>query len=280
MCEYRRMNSPEDPEERIRQLEQSAASYGAVELGGQQPSGSEGYTPTAPLPPVAYGSPPPYGNQPPYGSPPPYGNQPPYGSDQYMPPVGTHYTPIQKKGGVPIGLILGMVAVVFVAIFGGIAAFVWNVSSSVESITTNPPSEDSGVAGGGGSVDPPKRTATDTPPTVAIPDVPGVPDLTNIPGFPGGSTEETATPGEYFSSGGFNEIKTIACNEAKVSVSGFDNVITLTGHCMEVTVSGFRNKVTVDATDEIVASGFDNVVIYHSGNPKILNTDGNTVSQG
>ena len=274
MCEYRRMNSPEDPEERIRQLEQSAAGYGAVELGGaQQSGGSEGYTPPPPLPPPAYGTPPPYENQPPYGSPPSYG-------DPYMPPVGTHFTPIQKKGGVPVGLIIGLVAVVLIAVFGGIAAFVWNMTSTVGSITTKPPSDDSSVAGGGGTVDKPGGAQTNSPPTIAIPNIPGIPDITNIPGFPGGDTEETATPGGQFSVAGIDGNKTVACNESNVSVSGVNNKVTLTGHCLSVTVSGVDNQVTIDSTDKIGASGFDNEIIYHSGNPQIDTTASNTVSQG
>ena len=262
------MNAPEDPEERIRQLEQSAAGYGAVELGGQQPSGSEGSIPTAPLPPPAYGSTPPYGN-----TPSSYG-------DQYMPPVGTHFTPIQKKGGVPVGLIVGLVAVVLIAIFGGIAAFVWNMTSTVESITTKPPSDDSSVAGGGGSVDKPDGTETNSPPSIAIPNIPGIPDITNIPGLPGGDTGETATPGGQFSVAGIDGNKTVACNESNVSVSGVNNTVTLTGHCLSITVSGVGNKVTVDTTDKIGASGFNNAIIYHSGDPQIDATASNTVSRG
>jgi hypothetical protein len=276
VCEYRRMNSPEDPEERIRQLEQSAAGYGAVELGGQQPGDSEGFTPTAALPPPVYGNPPPYGNQPPYGSPPSYG-------DAYMPPAGTHFTPIQKKGGVPVGLIVGLVAVVLIAVFGGIAAFVWNMTSTVESNTTNPPSDDSSVAGGGGSVDKPDGTQTDSPPSIAIPNIPGIPgipDITNIPGFPGGDTEETATPGGQFSVAGIDGNKTVACNESNVSISGVNNTVTLTGHCLSITVSGIDNKVSVDSTDKIGASGFDNEIIYHSGDPQIDATASNTVLRG
>jgi hypothetical protein len=270
------MNSPEDPEERIRQLEQSAAGYGAVELGGQQPSGTEGFTPTAPLPPPVYANPPQYGSPPPYGSPPSYG-------DPYMPPAGTHFTPIQKKSGVPGECVVPRVDLGGLRIINNNTAFVWNMTSTVESITTNPPSDDSSVAGGGGSIDRPDGTQTNSPPSIAIPNIPGIPgipDITNIPGFPGGDTEETATPGGQFSVAGIDGNKTVACNGSNVTVSGVNNTVTLTGHCLSITVSGIDNKVSVDSTDKIGASGFDNQIIYHSGNPQIDTTASNTVSQG
>jgi hypothetical protein len=246
------MGQQDDPEERIRQLEQSAASYGAVELGGQQNSGGSGYTPTSQLPP-----PPNYGNPPPpgYGTPPSYGNP-------YQPPFGTHYTPIEKKGA-PVGLIVGLLAVVLIIVGGGIAAFVWNVSSTVEE-----------VAGGGGRVDRPGDGPTYSPPSIVIPSIP------KIPGIPGGGTDETATPGGQLSVSGIDETKTVACNEANISVSGVNNTVTLTGHCLSVTVSGVENKVTIDSADTIGASGFDNNIVYRSGDPKVDASGSNTVSRG
>ena len=159
-------------------------------------------------------------------------------------------------------MIIGLIAVVLVVVFGGIAAFVWRVSSTVEE-----------VAGGGGSVDRPNGERTYTPPTIVLPSIPDFPD------FPG-NTEETATPGGQFSVAGIDEVKTAACNESNVSVSGVNNTVTLTGHCLSVTVSGVDNKITVDSADKIGASGFDNNVIYLSGEPQIDATGSNTVSRG
>jgi hypothetical protein len=256
------MTSPEDPEERIRQLEQSAAAYGARELGTDQSHYAEGVAHSS-LPPPAYGPPQPgYAPPPPpYGAPPPppYGSPPSYG-DPYQPPFGTHYTPIQKKGGAPVGLIIGLIAVVLIVVFGGIAAFIWNVSSTVEE-----------VAGGGGSVDRP-GTVTFSPPSISIPSI-------VIPTIPT-TAEETPTPGEQFSVSGIDETKTVPCNEANINVSGVNNTITLTGHCRSVTVSGVENNVTIDSADEIGASGFDNTIIYRSGDPKIDASGSNTVNRG
>ncbi len=270
VCQYLRMTSPEDPEERIRQLEQSAAAYGARELGTDNPPRyTEGVNPTTQLPPPAYGAPPQYGSPPPYGSPPSYGGPPAYGNpqsygDPYQPPFGTHYTPVKKKTSVPVGLIIGLIAVVFI-ILGGIAAVVWNVSSTIE---------ESGIAGGGGSVDRPGGAPTYSPPTISFPSIP------NFPGIPGGKTEQTATPGGPASVAGIDGTKTVVCEDGDVNISGVNNTVTLTGHCGNVSVSGVENKITVDSADVIGASGFDNEIIYLSGDPEINNTGSNSVSRG
>ena len=65
-----------------------------------------------------------------------------------------------------------------------------------------------------------------------------------------------------------------------MSVSGVNNTVTLTGHCGSVTVSGVENKVTIDSVDIIGASGFDNKIIYRSGDPKVDAGGSNTVSRG
>ena len=261
------MTSPDDPEERIRQLEQSAAAYGARELGTDQPQYGEGVNPSSQLPPPAYGLPPPaYGNPPSYGQQ-PYGQpsygQQPYG-DPYQPPFGTHYTPIQKKSRVPLALLIGVIVFVFI-ILGGIAAVVWNVSSAVQ---------ESGIAGGGGSVDNPGGTRTFAPPTITFPSFP------DITGLPSDDTEQTATPNAPASVSGIDGTKTVICQNGDVNISGVNNTVTLTGNCGTVSVSGVENKVTVDSAVAIGASGFDNEVIYLSGDPRIDNTGSNTVSRG
>jgi hypothetical protein len=267
------MTSPDDPEERIRQLEQSAAAYGARELGTDNPPHyTEGVNPTTQLPPPAYGAPPQYGSQPPYGSPPSYGGPPAYGNpqsygDPYQPPFGTHYAPVKKKSSVPVGLVIGLIAVVFV-VLGGIAAVVWNVSSTIE---------ESGIAGGGGSVDRPGGAPTYSPPSISFPSMPSMP---SFPGIPGAETEQTATPGVPVSVAGIEGTRTVVCKDGDVSISGVNNTVTLTGHCGNVSVSGVENKITVDSADVIGASGFDNEIIYLSGDPEINNSGSNSVARG
>lgn len=261
------MTSPEDPEDRIRQLEQSAAAYGARELGTDQSQYGES---TSSLPPPAYAPPPPAYGQPEYGQQsygePQYGQpqygQPQYG-DPYQPPFGTHYTPVQKKSSFPVGLIIGLVVVVFVVIIGGIVAVVWNVSSTVEE-----------VAGGGGTVGEPGGTRTFIPPTITFPSFP------DITGLPSDDTEQTATPSAPASVAGIDGTKTVVCQGGDVNISGVNNTVTLTGQCGTVSVSGVENKVTVDSADAIGASGFDNEVVYLSGDPQIDNSGSNTVTRG
>ena len=267
------MTSPDDPEERIRQLEQSAAAYGARELGSDQPQYGEGVNPTSQLPPPAYGTPPPA-----YGSPPSYGQQPygqpsygqqPYG-DPYQPPFGTHYTPIQKKSRVPLALLIGVIVFVFI-ILGGVAAIVWNVSSAVE---------ESGVAGGGGSVDNPGGTRTYVPPSISIPTFPSLTNFPGVPNMPDEQTEQTATPAAPASISGIDETTTVVCQSGDVNISGVNNTITLTGNCGTVSVSGVENKITVDSANAISVSGFDNEIVYLSGDPQINTTDSNKVTRG
>jgi hypothetical protein len=165
---------------------------------------------------------------------------------------------------VPVGLIVGLVVLVLIVVFGGVAAFVWNVASTVGE-----------VAGGGGSVDRPGGGSTYTPPSIVVPSI-AIPD---IPGLPGGS-EETPTPGGQFSVSGVDEVETVPCNESNINVSGVNNTVTLTGHCLSVSVSGVNNNVTIDSADTIGASGFDNKIVYRSGDPEIDASGSNTVSRG
>ena len=57
--------------------------------------------------------------------------------------------------------------------------------------------------------------------------------------------------------------------------------VTVTGHCASVAVDGVIHHVTLDSADAIAVDGVNNVVIYHSGAPKITRSGGqNTVRQG
>ena len=93
-------------------------------------------------------------------------------------------------------------------------------------------------------------------------------------------TEQTATPGGPASVAGIDGTKTVVCEDGDVNISGVNNTVTLTGHCGNVSVSGVENKITVDSADVIGASGFDNEIIYLSGDPEINNTGSNSVSRG
>ena len=259
------MNPQDDPEARIRDLERSAAEYGAVELGASQYSDGTSASPPPPLPPPVYGAPtapmPPYGS--PYGAPPsaPYGAQP-YGSPYDTPMYGAPFTPSSKKGS-PIGLIVGLVAVMVLVIGGAIAVYVWNMTA--ERQVRHDASDR--LASGRHRINwQSPRSGSNSP--------------TGLPGIPDAPTETTAPSGGQFSVSGVEENKTIACNDSNVNVSGVNNVVTITGHCLSLTVSGVDNEVTIDSADTIGASGFDNHVSYRSGAPEINATGSNVVEQG
>src|SRR6476619_3266122 len=208
----------DDPEARIRALEQPLADRARATELGTTPYTSSGnaYLPP-PMPPQARG---------------PY--TPPGYSAPWAPP------PRKTSAGIP-GVVLGLGAVVFMAVAGGVGWFIVNKS------------------------------------TREFPNVPGIsiPSIPSIqPTAPGGggpaNTVTTAPSGGQISVAGVSASKTIACNDSHVSVSGVSNTVTITGHCVNVTVSGMQNHVTLDTTDQINASGFDNVVTYHSSSRDII----------
>lgn len=245
------MNPEDDPEARIRQLEQPLADHGAVELGTSQRSADDYQT--SALPPPVYGPP----HQ-------PYPPQSPYSA----PPFGVSFPPGPTKSGAPLGLIFGLVAAVAVFIVAGIGALVWTLNSKTEEITGRPGiSIATGDDPRGGSVTiGPSRGA----PTVVLP--------TQLP-----SDEPkvaVAPAGGNYSVSGVQRNETVECNGSNITVSGVNNTVTLLGHCLTVTVSGVENQVSIDSADEIGASGFDNQVIYHSGDPEVNVSSRNTVTRG
>jgi hypothetical protein len=267
LWEYAPVNAEDDPEARIRALEQPLSDQArASELGGGQADYS---TP-------AYGTQP-YGAQPfgtqPYVSQQQYGGAP-YDSQQYgAQPYGTSYGGPAKKvsGGIP-WLVFGLIAVVFIAVAAGAIIFMTRMTG-----VTTP--DDSSVSSGGGSIDI-SIPAGPSIPSVEIPDVPSVPDIPT-PGLP--DTEPSVisgAPGQTVTVSGIDEIRTVTCNDATVTVSGIRNTVNIVGHCAAVTVSGIENTITVDAADSIGASGFDNKITYRSGTPQIDATDSNTVQLG
>jgi hypothetical protein len=221
----------DDPEARIRALEQPLADNArATELGSNAYTGGGAYQPP-PVPPVPPMPPPVAG--------------PNYGG-QYAPPgYGAPWAPPPRKtsAGIP-WVVLAIGAVVFMAVAVGVGLVIMNRATS------------------------------------SFPDIPGVsiPSMPSMPSMPDQPT--AAPPGGQLSVAGMGENKTLECNNNHVSISGVSNTVTITGHCTNVTISGMQNKVTLETSDQINASGFDNVVTYHSGSPDINNAGSNTVQQG
>ncbi len=95
------------------------------------------------------------------------------------------------------------------------------------------------------------------------------------------SAPSVPQPGSAVSIAGVGENKSLSCNDNIVTVSGFSNTVVITGHCARLNVSGSDNTVTVDTTDTIIASGFDNRVTYRTGSPHVTKSGvDNVVEQG
>jgi len=237
------MNSQDDPEERIRELERALADTARASEAGQAQPG--GYTyPSGPAGPPAPPPPPsPWTYGGPLSGPPP---NPPSGNRTWW--------------------IVGTVIVIgFLGLAGGIAAFAAHQLSGVRSIINSPPT----ISGTFGPPSSTRSTASSPSPS------------TTRTGSSTPSTSPTPPPGGKLSVSGINENRTIACNDNIVSVSGVSNTVVITGHCTRLTVSGVQNAITVDAVDSIDASGFNNKITYHTGTPKISNPGGsNVVEQG
>lgn len=257
------MNFEDDPEARIRALEQPLSDQArASELGVAQTGNDAAHMP----PPVSAYSPP--------DQTPTYGDQP-FGTQQW----GTQQWGVQQWGapstkvsaGIP-WLIFGMIAVVIVVISAGIIVFVTKMSGAGAP-------DDSGISSGG-SID--ITLGEPSPiPSVEIPQAPTAPNIPAPPGAPASDPNVTiGAPGQTVTVSGVDENKTIACNDGNVSISGVRDTVTITGHCAVITVSGVDNNITVDAADKIGVSGFNNTVTYHGGAPQIDATVTNTVQQG
>ncbi|KAB7757781.1 hypothetical protein MPHL43072_20515 [Mycolicibacterium phlei DSM 43072] len=243
MWEHLRMNPQDDPEERIRQLEQPLTRSG-VELGAEDRTRTD----TSALPPPVYDEP----------------YQQPYGQSPYAaPPFGVAYPQAPRSGISPwlIFGIIGAVAVMVVAAIGTVLAIMR--SSTVGSPTI------------GGSFDDPPSIAV---PTWTMPSFPSIDIPTPDPDAP--PKVAVAPAGGQYSIAGVENVDIVECNGAHISVSGVNNTLTLLGHCASVNVSGIENDVTVDSADRIQASGFDNEVVFHDGDPEISASGDNIVTRG
>ncbi|BBY73454.1 hypothetical protein MPRF_03530 [Mycolicibacterium parafortuitum] len=91
----------------------------------------------------------------------------------------------------------------------------------------------------------------------------------------------TAGAGGLVSIGGVGKTQTIVCDQGTVSISGVDNTIEVAGHCALVNVSGVENHITVESSDVLNASGFDNRITFRDGDPEITTSGaGNVIERG
>jgi hypothetical protein len=194
---------------------------------------------------------------------PPQAPGPDYGA-QYTPPgYGAPWAPPPPKNtsaGIP-WVVLGIGAAIFMAVAAGVGIYISNKSTRQFPFINMP--------------------SISVPSFPSFPSIPAVPSIQ--PNAPSGGPANTLTPGPQggqLSVSGMSANKTLICNNSHVSISGISNTVTITGHCATVSVSGMQNQVTLDTSDQIDASGMNNVVTYHSGSPDVNNGGSNVVQQG
>jgi hypothetical protein len=237
------MKSEDDPEARIRELEQPLADAARTSEAGVTPPPGKW---TAPPPPRSYTAPPGPPMQP---LPLPYGGSFP----------GPSSSGINSSSSRTWWIIAGVFVIGMIALPAAIFLFTAHQVSRSGITTLLPiPSISSEAPTPSGAM-----TQTRAAPSTS---------LTAAP---------TAPKGGNLSVAGINVSRTIVCNDSSVSVSGVSNTVVITGHCASLSVSGVQNKVTVQAADSIQASGFNNEITYLAGSPHIDQSgQGNAIQKG
>jgi hypothetical protein len=235
------MKSEDDPEARIRELEQPLADAARASEGGANQSPGKWAPPSGPPAP------------PPSGLPAPQAPGPPFSPLPPLPYNDAFSSPPRRSQGRILWIAIAVFVMGMIALPIGIFLFTAHQVSR------------SGLP----SMFPiPSFPSINPAPSGTMPHTPGA----------GPSTSATTAPaGENIIVSGISEIRTIACNGGNVSVSGITNNVVITGHCARVLVSGIQNHVTVEAADTIQASGSGNQVTYHAGSPTIANSGINNV---
>jgi hypothetical protein len=231
------MESQDDPEKRIRDLERPLADAARASEMGDAPQGGHGYPPP---PPGAVPPPPP----------PMYGYGGPYAGPAPKPPSGNR-----------MWWILGTIIVIGVlALAGGIAAFAAHQLSSVRSIINS-----SGVTTTPVTTVP--RTTTRTPRSSTSPTPSSGPSTLPLPpqGGPidlsGISENQTiACNDNVVTVSGISNTIVITGHCASLTVSGMKNSVTVDA-ADTIDASGLNNQVTFHSgAPKITKSGVDNVV--------------------
>lgn len=253
------MRPEDDPEARIRDLERPLSDVARnSELGVGAHDTSHGY-----VSPSSESYPPP-----PPGSYPPPGDYPQTAAYPQTAPWGAQFPPMSPMPNAGRGrahVIPVVIAILAFVIAGGVSAYL--ITKSVPSGPGNRPH----ISGGG-------ATLSDSP--ADVPSAGG--GKTLAPNAPPAGPEQTPPgTGVLVTVAGIGENKTIDCNETILSISGIENTVTVTGHCASLAVSGVDNVVTVDSTNSITVSGFDNRIVFHTGEPQVSSSgNGNTVDRG
>jgi Protein of unknown function (DUF3060) len=232
------MKSEDDPEARIRELEQPLTDAARASEAGANPSPGKWAPPSTP---------------PPSGPPTPPMSNPPFSPLPPLPYNDGFSSPPRRSQGRILWIAIAVFVMGMIALPIGIFLFTAHQVSR------------SGLP----SMFPiPSFPSANPTPSGTMPQIPGAAPSTSA---------TTAPAGENITVSGISEIRTIACNGGNVSISGITNNVVITGHCASVVVSGIQNQITVDAADKIQASGSGNQVTYHAGAPTTSNSGINNV---
>jgi hypothetical protein len=257
----------DDPEKRIRELEQQLADV------TRNPQ-----------------SPPPYTESTPYTSGPTYPGGATY---QGAPPYGFGAPPPRRRKTFPWSLVVVVLVFVLPTIVSLVAFFARSTSGSSTprfngGRTTTTSSGPTAVPQGGelrvgGSGDTKTIACDDGALTLygtgTKYSVTGHCASLIVGGYNNNVTVDSADTVE--STGYGNTVTNGACNNGTVKLSSYGITFNVTGHCATLAISSYQNKVTVDSVDNIVVSGYENNITYHSGKPKVTDSGySNNIQQG
>jgi hypothetical protein len=240
------MKSEDDPEARIRELEQPLADAARASEAGENPPPSKW------APPPSAATPPPPG--PPMAPPPSF----PYGGSF----PGPSSSGISSRSNRTWWILAAVFVIGMIALPAAIFLFTAHqVSrSGLPTMFPTPIIPSNSPTPPGGMTQTPAAGPSSSP--------------TSGPPAPGPA-------GDNLTISGINATRTVTCNANAVNVSGISNKVVVKGHCTSLHVSGVQNVVTVDTADTIEVSGFTNQVTYHTGAPSIDKSgDGNVVQRG
>jgi Protein of unknown function (DUF3060) len=247
----------DDPEKRIRELEQELADVTRTPQTPPPYAGDTTYTSGA-----SYTGGAPYSGGSPYG----------FGA------------PPQRRKSYPWFLVVFLLAVVVPTIFGLVAFFARSTSGSslprfTGGRTTTTSSGPTAVPQGGEL----RVGGNGNPQTIACNDgnltlygtgtkysVTGHCASLTVGGYNNNVTVDGADTVE--STGYGNTVTDGACNNGTLKVSSYGITFNVTGHCATLAISSYHNNVTVDSVDNVVVSGYANNVVYHSGTPKVTDS--------
>jgi Protein of unknown function (DUF3060) len=258
----------DDPEKRIRELERELAD--------------------STRPPQ---STPPYTGNAPYTANPPYAGNAPYVRD---PTWGIDFRPPRRKSPYPWFVVLIVLGIFVPTIVSLVAHFAtsnrvrsaFGNGSGATASTNNPTAvPQGGELRVGGNMEGKTVACNDGKLTLY-----GYNSKYVITGHCAGLTvggynnDVTFGSADTLESTGYGNIVTVqACNNGNLTMSSYGITFNVTGHCASLTISSYNNKVTVDSVDRIniKGAGYNNVVTYHSGAPKITDSGySNTIQQG